>query len=196
MDDFVGLYENAFSAELCSKLVDNFERLNKIGLVQNRQQAEQANKLNKDTSCTFSSWDIGEEATKLDSVGSELYRAANDAVWACINTYLNKYATLQPPNSGPMSVYTQKLQRTDVTGGYHVWHYESCNRASTNRVLLYIVYLNDVEEGGETELLYYARRIKPKAGTLLIIPAGFTHTHRGNPPLSGTKYILNGWVEL
>jgi len=23
----------------------------------------------------------------------------------------------------------------------------------------------------------------------------FTHTHRGNPPLSNTKYIMTGWLE-
>lgn len=62
-------------------------------------------------------------------------------------------------------------------------------------MLSYILYLNDVEEGGETEFLYYGKRIKPTAGTLLLWPAGFTHVHRGNPPLSGEKYILTGWVE-
>jgi len=59
-----------------------------------------------------------------------------------------------------------------------------------------MIYLNDVEEGGETEFLYYARRIKPTQGTLLIWPAYFTHAHRGNPPLSNTKYIITGWIEF
>ena len=58
-----------------------------------------------------------------------------------------------------------------------------------------MLYLNSVTEGGETEFLYQKRRIKPQQGRLLIFPAGFTHTHRGNPPLSGNKYILTSWVE-
>ena len=57
-----------------------------------------------------------------------------------------------------------------------------------------MIYLNDVEEGGETEFLYQKIRIKPKSNMGLIWPGGFTHTHRGNPPLSGTKYILTGWI--
>jgi len=39
-------------------------------------------------------------------------------------------------------------------------------------------------------------RVKPKQGTLLIWPAAFTHTHRGNPPLSNVKYITTGWIEF
>jgi len=26
--------------------------------------------------------------------------------------------------------------------------------------------------------------------------AAFTHTHRGNPPLSNAKYIVTGWTEF
>ena len=59
-----------------------------------------------------------------------------------------------------------------------------------------MAYLNNVEEGGETEFLYQSRRIKPKQGTIVICPASFTHTHRGNPPLKGDKYMINGWIEF
>ena len=58
-----------------------------------------------------------------------------------------------------------------------------------------MMYLNDVDDGGETEFLYQKKRIRPKQGRVLIFPAGFTHTHRGNPPLSGDKYILTSWLE-
>ena len=60
----------------------------------------------------------------------------------------------------------------------------------------YILYLNDVPEGGETEFLYQRLRVSPKEGTLVIFPASYTHTHRGNPPLRGSKYIMTGWIEF
>ena len=56
------------------------------------------------------------------------------------------------------------------------------------------LYLNTVEEGGETEFLYINKRIKAQQGRLIIFPAGFTHTHRGNPPIGQDKYIVSTWV--
>ena len=56
-----------------------------------------------------------------------------------------------------------------------------------------MVYMNDVDEGGETEFLYQQKKIKPKTGRVVIFPASFTHQHRGNPPMSN-KYIITGWL--
>jgi len=90
-----------------------------------------------------------------------------------------------------------KIQKTFPSQGYHTWHCEhNANEEFSNRVLSWILYLNDVEDGGETEFLYQSLRFKPKTGTFILFPAHFTHTHRGNPPLIGVKYIATGWVEF
>ena len=39
-------------------------------------------------------------------------------------------------------------------------------------------------------------RVAAKKGRLVIFPANYPWTHRGNPPLSGEKYIMTGWVEF
>jgi len=57
-----------------------------------------------------------------------------------------------------------------------------------------LYYLNDVEEGGETEFHYQDMKVKPKKGSLIIFPAGFTHTHKGNIPLSDEKYVVTSWL--
>lgn len=83
-------------------------------------------------------------------------------------------------------------------GGYPYWHCElypkdaSCE--TLHRHLLWTIYLNDGFREGETEFVYQQRRIAPKTGSLLIAPTAFTHTHRGNMPRGGDKYIATSWV--
>ncbi|HST27951.1 MAG TPA: 2OG-Fe(II) oxygenase [Rudaea sp.] len=85
-------------------------------------------------------------------------------------------------------------------GGYPYWHCELYPKAgdpqseTLHRTLLWTIYLNDAFDAGETEFLYQQRTITPKTGSLLIAPAAFTHTHRGNMPRNGDKYIATSWV--
>ena len=82
-------------------------------------------------------------------------------------------------------------------GGYPYWHceqYPKLDRGEAlHRALLWTVYLNEGFEDGETEFLYQGRKVKPQTGQLLIAPGGFTHTHRGNRPRGGNKYIATSW---
>ena len=91
------------------------------------------------------------------------------------------------------------LQRYSAgRGGYPYWHCELFPRDASaetlHRHLLWTVYLNDGFDEGETEFLYQRRKIAPKAGSLLIAPAAFTHTHRGNRPQGGDKVIATSWI--
>ena len=91
------------------------------------------------------------------------------------------------------------LQRyTGGQGGYPYWHCElypkDASAETLHRHLLWTIYLNDGFAAGETEFLYQQRKIVPKTGSLLIAPAAFTHTHRGNRPVGGDKYIATSWI--
>ncbi|MDT0595665.1 2OG-Fe(II) oxygenase [Glaciecola petra] len=83
-------------------------------------------------------------------------------------------------------------------GGYPYWHSEIYPKKNDlqplHRSLLFMFYLNDVDDGGETDFYYQNKSIQPKKGRMVIAPAGFTHTHRGNKPNSSDKFILTSWV--
>lgn len=83
-------------------------------------------------------------------------------------------------------------------GGYPYWHCELYPKDNTaehlHRHLLWTIYLNDTFEQGETEFFHQARSINPRTGSLLIAPTAFTHTHRGNRPVGGDKYIATSWI--
>jgi hypothetical protein len=83
-------------------------------------------------------------------------------------------------------------------GGYPYWHCELYPRdaqaETLHRHLLWTLYLNDGFDAGETEFLFQQRKIAPRTGSLLLAPTAFTHTHRGNRPEGGDKFIATSWI--
>jgi hypothetical protein len=187
-NNFIGIYENVISAESCDKFIDLFESCDKLGFTFNRQQLDKVSKINKQDDSLFVS-------TVLHIFNYEQVNLFTDVFWSQIYPkYTDEYAILSHIEA--LHIRELKIQRTPVGGGYHIWHCEQYTKSSSDRALAFTCYLNDVEEGGETEFLYYPKRVKPTKGTVLIFPGSFTHTHRGNPPLSNTKYIITGWLQF
>ena len=108
-----------------------------------------------------------------------------------IPEYISRFPTL---GNTQLGVLDCKAQRTQAGGGFHGWHHEAIDGLTNDRILAYTLYLNDNFEGGETEFLYQNLRVNAVAGRCSLFPTGFLHTHRGNPPIGGTKYILTGWI--
>lgn len=190
-DDFIGIYENVLPEGLCEKFIRHWQELEKNGLIFNRQTHQNVPQHVIDDNAyalVGSSWF---DETNI----SYLCQDFTQAFWPnCYKEYCKKYSIINA--FAAHQIYEVKIQKTIPGQGYHTWHCESTNRHNSNRLLAFILYLNDVEEGGETEFLYLSKRITPKKNRLVLWPSGFTHTHRGNQPLSGEKYILTGWVEF
>jgi hypothetical protein len=62
------------------------------------------------------------------------------------------------------------------------------------RIITYLFYLNDVDEGGETEFFGGETKIVPKKGKLILFPSSWTFPHCGKMPISSNKYIVTGWI--
>ena len=188
LDKFVGIFENAFSKEYCEGLIKAYDTAIEAGYGRTRQDEEMLSSVLKADTQLFNP--VNNIQIPIPNI-----KCFNEVFWTkCYPLYEKEYGSLK--DSGRHSNYSFKMQKTGLRQGYHMWHFESGNREMCNRLLTWMVYLNDVEEGGETEFLYQSMRVKPKQGTLLIWPAAFTHTHRGNPPLSNEKYIVTGWTEF
>ena len=189
-DKFIGIYEDAFSSVFCKKVIDHFDDMQKNGFTKNRQEINNGHlKIEKEDDSLFL-----HSMEELNLYSGNFLEEFNDIFWKKYNIYANEFSVLNmfPKHNN----YSFKVQKTKIGGGYHIWHCETSSKESCHRILAWTLYLNDVEEGGETEFLYQNMRVKPKQGTLVIWPAGFTHVHRGNPPLSNQKYIVTGWVEF
>jgi len=188
MKNFIGIYENAFTRLFCDKVINYFDLQKSAGLTLTRHQ-QGFSSIEKNDIQLYS-----HDEGNLDK-SAKLITEFNKILWEQIYPI---YATDYPilAESDTHKSYAFKIQKTEIGQAYHRWHYESDSRLTSNRLLAWTLYLNDVVEGGETEFLYFPVRIKPQAGTFVIFPAAFTHTHRGNQPLSNTKYIVTGWIEF
>jgi hypothetical protein len=188
LGNFVGVFKNAFTKEFCEQVIKQYENMAESGHGQTRFFSENAARTFKDDTQVF--------ADDIDYIPlRKATKEFNNLFWnKYFPIYEQEYSSLK--DSGRHTNYSFKIQKTKIGGGYHIWHYESSSREHCHRLLTWILYLNDVQEGGETEFLYQHMRVKPEQGTLVIWPAAFTHTHRGNPPLSNEKYIITGWTEF
>jgi len=186
--NFIEVYENVFDKTYCNACIEVLDKCIEQGLSKNRQQHDNASKLSKEDEAYF----IPDDEFNFEH--SSLAQEFNNTFWNVVYPqYAQKYAIL---DHSPMGSYTMKLQRTLPGQGYHEWHCENMARSDCHRNLTWTVYLNDSFEAGETEFLYQHYRYKPKMGDVIIFPSAFTHTHRGNPPIGGTKYIITGWLEF
>lgn len=108
-----------------------------------------------------------------------------------VPAYMDKFSILQ---AREYTTKQLKMKRIEEGGGYHEWHYESLGNDTTRKLVVQL-YMNTIDEGGETEFLYQKKRVNARKNRLLVWPADWTHTHRGNTPLNGDKYILTTWLE-
>lgn len=190
-DDGTAMFDGFIPMELCDRYIKYFDEREQTGFTSDRWTSQNQKSIIMEDKQLFLT--NGKFLTDVDAnpISQEFLKIFWEELYLA---YAKKFSTLS--NFDLHKIYNLKIQKTEPSQGYHVWHCENSTRAYCNRVLVLIMYLNDVEEGGETEFLYAKRRVNARKGRVVIFPAGFTHTHRGNPPLSGSKYILTGWLEF
>ena len=184
-NQFIGIYENALSKDKCKNIIKLFD-----GDLNNKVDNNGNTQFGKDK---MERYDY-QKFYRSDNTSNSIVLKVNEILDECIQLYAKEFWIVKQLKATSLEI---KLQKTPPRGGYHVWHCEHSNKESESRVLAWTIYLNDIPSGeGETEFLWQGLRVKPKAGTVSIFPAAFTHTHRGNPVYSCDKYIATGWYTL
>ena len=113
-----------------------------------------------------------------------------------INCYKKKYIYCDK-SIGKWSLENNFIiQKYKPTQGYHVFHCEKASINSSKRHLVWMTYLNDVKQGGETEWYYQKLKVRPEKGLTVIWSADWTFTHKGHTTIDEDKYIITGWFEF
>ena len=87
-----------------------------------------------------------------------------------------------------------QLQRYEP-GEFYVWHHDFMeDQMFGSRQITYIWYLNTIKDGSGCTEFACGKKVKPKAGKLVIFPSSWQYIHRAYPSKSKRKYICTGWV--
>jgi len=188
-ENFIAVFDEIYSTEDCQIFIDYFEKVKSLNLTYTRQAVGDGFAHQRQDETAF----LMEEDMFL-SPNLPITNKFLEKFWKCYDVYADTFSVLREAQKH--GILSLRLQKTLPGQGYHVWHYETSQKMTSGRICAFTIFLNDVKFGGETEFLYLQERVDARQGRVVIWPAGFTHTHRGNPPLSNEKYILTGWIEF
>ena len=177
---YISYWDDVLTKEQCSMIIDRFEK----NVEQQEDTLLEGHRHFKELNITdnFKDWE-DVQMLLLDKM----------------QEYLAKYKTMFSIDDKvwpPQLAFEQfRIKKYEPNGkDEFAFHVDVGNHATARRFLVFFWYLNDVEEGGETEFLYANLKVQPKKGTLLVHPAGFPYYHKGNVPISDDKHVLISWL--
>lgn len=219
-DDFIGIYDNVLTAKTCRRLIQQFEKDKR----RHRGRTGHGVDTDKKDSWDLTISDHEDWADMVNKITVAMFKPLCQYMeqYSFLVTGALSPTVIDPEHNQPVVLDHVAYQRIGQPlvpqlvnhmyrcgrlnlqkylarkGNYNHWHSEVFPQAGSteplHRVLLFQFYLNDVEKGGATNFYYQKRLVQPRQGRLIIAPAGFTHTHRGEVPESSDKYVITSWV--
>ena len=182
-DGFIGIFDNYFEDAYINELINYYNKLDDLHLWQG---AAKPKHLRDDEQLYMM------DPNRIHSVHPHYINYFFHVIWEQVfPIYKSEFSILDEKKLVGDQL---KMKKIKPGGGFHQWHYEALSSHADSKVVCQI-YMNNVEEAGETEFLYQNKRISPKKNRLLLWPADWTYTHRGNPPIGKKdKYILTTWL--
>ena len=175
--DFIEIFDDVLSHEMCKSFLDYIENSHKVRRTQkNLKDIWYVTDcyLNDPNPLISSLFEILVNTTNK-YVKKHPQLARTDAMWNLDNNFC--------------------LQKYDPDMGYYYSHAENMGlgQRQLRRNLVWMIYLNDVTDGGGTYFENYDKTIDAVEGRCVIWPPSWTHFHNGIVSKTQTKYIATGW---
>ena len=177
----VQVFDNALTPEFCAQMVQSFNQMNQFHIPNGRGHKR---------GLEGSAWTELNISPLADAGFKGFFMKQ-------IDDYLGHYnerLKLPLPVPNRPRIEDIRIKRYRV-GGEEKFepHFDSMDDKA-NRFLVFLWYLNDVTEGGETEFLNLGIKVAPRTGRLLMFPPYWMFQHAGLPPLSNDKYIVSTYL--
>tara|TARA_R100001015_G_C4538041_1_gene102743 strand:+ start:35 stop:628 length:594 start_codon:yes stop_codon:yes gene_type:complete len=167
--------------KVCDDLIDKFEKSPYTipGILGNKK-VDRTQKISRD---------LGINPKCTDSDVQAYYKELNQA----LENYKKKYTYSDKWQNGWALVEPWNIQKYNPGEGYFGLHCERSGLDTSLRHLVFMTYLNDVTDEGETEWHYQKIKVKPEKGLTVIWGTDWTFMHKGIISPTQTKYIATGW---
>jgi len=188
------IYSNpkALKPGFCNEIIDLFEKstLKKPGVFRHNEEVVERPNVKKSTDIAFDpsflkdpTWGV-----YLDYLVKTIEKNVGD--------YMTKFNESFMHLDDFRLDTTFNIQKYEPGEAFYGWHCERAGLQSSPRLLVWMVYLNTLNQGGGTQFYYQNHIEKPEQGKLLIWPVDWMYLHRGIPSSTETKYIITGWYSF
>ena len=183
LDDYVCVFEEAMDVNACADLIKLFNSHE----VQELQEKYNNNKKPKFTQFNF---------TAHKELAPKLHQYCVGVAENAIEAYRKNVPESEFwPEKVAFEQFRIKYYDPEQQDEFDT-HIDAGNLPTSKRFLIFFWYLNDVEEGGETEFTNLNAKINPVTGRLLMFPPFWMFPHKGNKPISGPKYLLSSYLHF
>ena len=189
MDKYIKIYDDVIDADSCNLLIGKFESAEE-------DQYEEVRQAERDKAIAF---------TQINLVNNDDWTTVQNGMLEVFQDYIMHYindcniqAKQWPTTYGYEAIRIKRY----LNNNYDRFdpHVDVMNYETSRRMLAFFIYLNDVDEGGETEFVQLKKpgthiplRIKPQQGRLLMFPPQWMYYHAGLKPVSNSKYLIHSY---
>ena len=187
MDNLIRVYDDVVDEESCERLIQMFE---------NSKDTQPVKLDDGDNSISFTQL-IMVEHKEWESVQAGMLEVFQDYIMR-YNIDVSLKSKQWPETYGYEAIRMKRYLDNDYDRFDP--HVDVLNYETARRFLAFFIYLNDVEEGGETEFVnlhkpgtYVPFKVEAKRGRLLMFPPLWPWYHAGRKPISNNKYIIHSY---
>ena len=186
MDNLIRVYDDVVDKESCKRLIQKFE---------DSKDTKPVKLDDGDNSISF---------TQLTMVEHKEWESVQAGMLEVFQDYIMRYnidVSLKSKQWPETYGYEAIRMKRYLDNDYDRFdpHVDVLNYETARRFLAFFIYLNDVEEGGETEFFFNKPgtfipfKVEPKRGRMLMFPPTWQYYHAGLKPISGKKYLIHSY---
>ena len=189
MDRYIKIYDDVIDADSCNMLIGKFESAEE-------DQYEEVRQAERDKAIAF---------TQINLVNNDDWTTVQNGMLEVFQDYILHYindCNIQPKQWPTTYGYEAIRIKRYLDNDYDRFdpHVDVMNQETSRRFLAFFIYLNDVDEGGETQFVQLTKpgthiplKIKPQQGRLLMFPPQWMYYHAGLKPVSNSKYLIHSY---